>query len=229
MAQAAAMMTGTTVEERVYGSGWPQTMNKPLAERLHQNILRVGMPQWTDADFALAKAAQRELGREERGLETEVQQELVESDQGMGGGSNDLGDVTWNMPTVKLRYPGNIPEMTGHHWSSAIAMATPTSHKGASYGARVLAMTILDVAMDLDLVADAWRYFREVQTAELQWVSLIPEGTEPPIFLNEERMARFRPLIEPLIYDETKYDTYLDQLGIEYPTVREVTSGGSAR
>lgn len=224
IAEAAAMMTSTTVEERIYGSAWPQNMSKPLAERLHANILRVGLPQWTAADVALAKAAQRELGRAEVGLPTEVPQELRGSTGG-GSFSNDLGDVTWNVPTIGLRYPGNIPGMTGHHWSSAIAMATPIAHKGANYGAQALTMTVIDVMTDPDLVAEAWRYFREVQTAGMQYVSLIPKGTEPPIFLNEERMARYRPLIEPLIYDETRYDTYMEQLGIEYPTVRRAASG----
>jgi aminobenzoyl-glutamate utilization protein B len=136
MAQGAAMMTGTTVEERIYGSAWPQTMSKPLAERMHENILRVGLPQWSQADVMLANAAQRMMGQEEVGLPAAVDPELRESSQGFGGPSNDLGDVTWNVPTVKLRYPGNIPGMTGHHWSSAIAMATPIAHKGASHGGR---------------------------------------------------------------------------------------------
>ncbi len=227
MAEAAAMMTGTTVEERIYGSAWPSSMSKPLAERMHENVLRVGMPQWSEADLALARAAQRMMGREEVGLVAEVNQELRERQQGMGGPSDDIAEVSWNLPTVRVSYPSNIPGMTGHHWSSGIAMATPIAHKGANHGAQVIAMTALDVVSDANLVAEAWRYFREVTTKDQQWISLIPEGVEPPIFLNEERMARFRPLIEPLIYDETKYDTYLEQLGIEYPTVRPVSEGSN--
>jgi aminobenzoyl-glutamate utilization protein B len=207
MAEAAAMMTGTTVEERIYGSAWPSSMSKPLAERMHENVLRVGMPQWSEADLALARAAQRMMGREEVGLVAEVNQELRERQQGMGGPSDDIAEVSWNLPTVRVSYPSNIPGMTGHHWSSGIAMATPIAHKGANHGGQVIAMTAIDVVSDANLVAEAWRYFREVTTKDQQWISLIPEGVEPPIFLNEERMARFRPLIEPLIYDETKYET----------------------
>ncbi|MCH8144147.1 MAG: amidohydrolase, partial [Gemmatimonadetes bacterium] len=121
MAQAAAMMTGTTVEERVLGAAWPSTMSKPLAEVMHENILRVGMPEWSDKDIQLAEAAQRELGVDVVGLPEEVEEELKESDQGMGGGSDDIAEVSWNLPTIRLRYPGNIPGMTGHHWSSGIA------------------------------------------------------------------------------------------------------------
>jgi aminobenzoyl-glutamate utilization protein B len=221
MAQAAAMMTDTEVTERVLGAAWPSSFNKPLAEAMHANIQRVGMPQWSDADQALARAAQSMMGQAEpRGLTTEAPAELRESEQGMGGGSDDIAEVSWNVPTVRLRYPGNIPGMTGHHWSSGIAMATPIAHQGANHGARVIAMTAIDVFANPDLLAAAKQYFAEVTTSEYQWESLIPLDTPPPTHLNRERMARFRPLIEPLIYDPSRYASYLEQLGVEYPTVR---------
>jgi aminobenzoyl-glutamate utilization protein B len=226
MAEAAAMMTSTTVEERVLGSAWPSTMSKPLAERMQANIDRVGMPDWSEDDITLAKAAQRLMGVEERGLRTEADT-LREFSQGMGGGSDDIAEVSWNLPTVRLRYPANIPGMTGHHWSSAIAVATPIAHKGSNAGAQVIAMTAIDILTDPQLVEEAWRYHREVQTKDYQWVSLIPEGTEPPIFLNAEKMTQYRPHLEELIYDPTRYDTYLEQLGVAYPTVRpDTTTGG---
>lgn len=226
MATAAAMMTGTTVEERVYGSAWPSNFNKPLAEAMHANIQVVGMPEWSEADEALAKAAQRELGVDTVGLRREVRRELRESEQGMGGPSDDIAEVSWNIPTVRLYYPANIPGMIGHHWSSGIAMATPIAHKGSNYGSRVIAMTAIDALTSPNLLEEAKTYFAEVQTREYQWTSLIPEGTPPPIHLNEERMAKYRPLIEPLIYDPSRYGTYLEQLGIEYPTVRRETASG---
>ena len=34
-------------------------------------------------------------------------------------------------------------------------------------------------------------------------------------------MARFRDEMKKFYYDPDKYDTYLEQLGIDYPTVRE--------
>jgi len=220
MAQAAAMMTDTTVDERVYGAAWPSNMSKPLAEVMHANILEVGMPQWTDADQEMARGVQRMMGREERGLPTELRnKELQEYSQGMGGGSDDIAEVSWNLPTVRLRYPGQIPGTTGHHWSSSISMATPIAHQGANYGARVIAMTAIDLIADPSKVQSAWDYFHEVTTKDRQWESLIPEGTQPPIHLNAEKMARFRPQLEKLRYDPERFDTYLQQLGVTYPTV----------
>lgn len=224
MAMAAAMMSSTTFTQRVYGSSWPQNYNRPLAERMHANILAVGMPQWTEADQALARAVQKEVGADSvTGMRTTLNRELEEAKQGTGGGSDDVGEVSWNIPTVRLRYPANIPGLPGHHWSNAIAMATPIAHKGANYGSRVIAMTAVDLLNEPGVLEAAWRYFRDVQTKELRWASLIPQGTEPPVFLNEERMARYRPRLEKLRYDPSRYATYLEQLGIRYPTLREPT------
>jgi len=231
IAQGAALMTDTTVTERVFGAAWPSNMNKPLAELMHSNILEVGLPEWSEADQEMARAVQtmmaEDRGDEEaepedmRGLPTEFRDtELQEASQGMGGGSDDIAEVSWNLPTVRLRYPGQIPGTTGHHWSSSIAMATPIAHKGANQGARVIAMTAIALVNEPELVDEAWTYFRDVTTAEQQWVSLIPEGTPPPIHLNAEKMERYRPLLEPLRYDPSRYDTYLQQLGIQYPTTR---------
>ena len=72
IANAAAMMTDTTMTERVLGAAWPGHYNKPLAEALHANIKAVGMPQWSEADQALARAAQTELKAKVEGLRTAV-------------------------------------------------------------------------------------------------------------------------------------------------------------
>jgi len=220
LAQAAALMTSTTVRQRVLGASWPQTYNQPLAEAMHRHILAVGLPRWDSADQAFARAVQRALGHDSTpGLRTRLDTVLEEAQQGMGGGSDDIGEVSWNVPTVRLRYPANIPGTIAHHWSAAIAMATPIAHKGALAGAQVIARTALDVFTDPALVAAAWRHFREVQTRQYRWQSLIPPGTPPPTHLNAERMARFRPQLATLRYNPRRYRTYLDQLGVAWPTL----------
>lgn len=222
MAKAAAEMTGTTVEERPLGAAWPSSFNKPMAEAMHANIRQVGMPPWSADDQALAVAVQSLMGQQQpRGLRTAVNDTLEEASQGTGGGSDDIAEVSWNIPTVRLRYAANIPGMTGHHWSSAIAMATPIAHKGANYGARIVAMTAIDLLTTPKLLADAKRYFTEVTTKDRKWVSLIPPETKPPVFLNEERMARFRPRLDSLAYDPARFATYLEQLGISYPALKK--------
>src|SRR5438128_4042896 len=153
IAKAAAAMTETTVHWRILGAAWPQHFNKPVAEAMHENMKVVGMPSWSGADQALAKGVQRELKAEEKGLETQVAKLEPPPGQPKGGGSDDIGDVSWSVPTITLRYPSNIPGLPGHHWANAVAMATPLAHKGATAGAKVQAMTILDLLLRPDLVS----------------------------------------------------------------------------
>src|ERR1044072_3758692 len=138
VAQGAAMMTNTTVSSRVLGSAWPQHFNKPVAEAMFENIKQVGLPQWSDDDQKLAKALQKEIKAPERGLNTELGQLTGPVAEGMQsrGGSDDIGDVSWNLPTVTLRYPSNIPGLPGHNWANGISMATPIAHKGGVAGAK---------------------------------------------------------------------------------------------
>ncbi|MFB3829742.1 MAG: amidohydrolase [Bryobacteraceae bacterium] len=216
LAGAAAVMTDTTMTERMLASTWPGHFNKPVAEALSANIQRVGMPEWSEADQALARAAQNEMKSKADGLKTKVQ-ELKEPRQATGGGSDDIAEVSWNLPTVVLRYPANIPGMTGHHWSSGIAMATPIAHKGCAAGAKAHALTVLDLLLKPELLRDARAYFAD-QTKTVKWKSLIPEDTKPPIDLNREKMERFRPALKKLHYDPSRYASYLEQLGVQYPT-----------
>src|SRR5580698_941026 len=137
-----------------------------------------------------------------------------------GGGSDDIGDVSWAVPTVTLRYPANIPGGPGHNWANGVSMATPIAHKGVVAGAKAQAMTMLDILTKPEIVAQAWDYFKNVQTKDVKYISFIRDGDKPATFLNEKIMEKYRPLMKALYYDPSKYDTYLEQLGIKYPTVR---------
>ncbi len=224
IAAGAAMMSGTTLEPtRVLGSAWPQHHNKPIAEAMHENIKVVGMPQWSEDDQRFAKALQTEMKVPVRGLNTDVGTELrppPRLEDMRGGGSDDIGDVTWTLPSVTLRFPSNIPGLPGHNWTDAIAMATPVAHKGATAGAKALAMTMLDILLTPQLVTDAWDYYRNVQTKDVKYEPLIRPQDKPAIHLNEGILARYREQMRPFYYDASKYPTYLEQLGIRYPMVR---------
>jgi aminobenzoyl-glutamate utilization protein B len=99
-------------------------------------------------------------------------------------------------------------------------MATPIAHKGATAGAKVLAMTLLDLLGKPALVDSAWSYFRNVQTKDQKYVPFLTAADKPPIEMNTGIMGRYRDRMKPLYYDPAKYRTYLEQLGIRYPTVR---------
>jgi aminobenzoyl-glutamate utilization protein B len=225
MAQGATLMTDTQIDTiMMVGSGWSGHFSRPIAEAMYQNIQKVGMPTWDEKDQTLAHALQREIGAPDSGLSTRPGRlgGPVNEATRMGGGSDDIGDVSWNVPTITLNYPSNIPGLPGHSWPNAIAMATPIAHKGVVAGAKVQAMTVLDILFTPQIVADAWDYFNNVQTKEVKYKPFFAPTDKPPIWLNEKIMAQYRPEMRKYYYDPKKYKTYLEQLGIEYPTVRKI-------
>ena len=229
MAKAATLMTNTTYESRLLGSAWPGHFNVPIADDVYQNITKVGLPEWSEADQQLAKALQHELKVPENGLAAKIPPKLPvrsgEPAEPTGGGSDDIGDVSWVVPTVTLNYPSNIPGGPGHSWANGVAMATPIAHKGVIAGAKVQAMTMLDILLHPELVQKAWDYFKNVQSKDVKYQSFLRPGDKPALWINQKKMDEFRPLMKAFYYDPSKYDTYLEQLGIQYPTVRKAAAG----
>ncbi|MFT5142744.1 MAG: aminobenzoyl-glutamate utilization protein B [Rhodothermales bacterium] len=220
MADGAALMTNTETSYQVVGAAWPRHFNKVIAETMDQHIQTVSLPEWTDDDHTLARALQKELGNTERGLNTELDSIGTPAGVRRSGGSDDIGDVSWTVPTVTLRYPANMPGIQGHHWSSAVAMATPIAHKGSLAGARVMARTALEFFLSPGKVTAAWDYFRDEQTKDVTYTSFLGDSDPPPIHMNAERQGAFREQLKKYYFNPAEYDTYLEQLGITYPTVR---------
>ena len=132
----------------------------------------------------------------------------------MGGGSDDIGDVSWVVPTVRLGYPSNIPGGPGHNWANGVSMATPIAHKGVIAGAKVQAMTMLDILLHPELVQQAHEYFAGVQNKNMHYTPFVRPNDQPAIWLNEKTMATYREKMKAFYYDPSKYDNYLDQLGM---------------
>ena len=124
---------------------------------------------------------------------------------------------------MTLYYPANIPGTPGHNWADGIAMATPIAHKGVVAGAKVQAMTLLDLMIQPTLVVEAKRYFTDVQTKTVKYAPLMAPSDMPAIWLNAEKMARYRDQMRPFYYDPKRFDSYLEQLGIAYPTLAPKT------
>lgn len=232
MAEGASIMTDTKFSYEILGSAWPGHFNKPMAEAMYGNIKKVGLPTWSAEDQLLARASQIELKAPKvEGLATKLDTLGLPTPTGpvnvmgrqlmaMGGGSDDIADISWSLPTIVLRYPSNIPGLPGHHWSNAISMATPIAHKGIVYGAKAEVMTLLDLLLKPEILKNAWEYYRTEQTKDIKYTPLIGEKDIPAIYLNQKIMGEFAPKLKPLYYNPAKYKTYLEQLGIQYPTIR---------
>lgn len=228
IAEGAAKMTDTEVKQRILGAAWPRHFNRPIAELMDRQIQAVGLPTWTADDQALAKAVQKLVSSNDTaGLAVKLDSLSGPPSRPQSGGSDDIGDVSWVVPTVTLRFPSNIPGLPGHNWSNAISMATPIAHKGATAGAKVMARTALVYYLNPKMLDDAWKYFRDVQTKDTKYTPFIGKDDPPATWLNRKIMEEYKPKLQPFYFDETKYDNYLQQLGIKYPTLTRTSTDGA--
>jgi aminobenzoyl-glutamate utilization protein B len=99
-------------------------------------------------------------------------------------------------------------------------MATPIAHKGATAGAKAAALTIIDLVMQPQIVKNAWDYFNNVQMKNLEYEHFVSADDRPATWANRDTMDQYRSEMRKHYYDPTKYATYLEQLGVKYPTVR---------
>ena len=124
-----------------------------------------------------------------------------------------------------LSYPANFQAGPGHNWANAIPMATPIAHKGVNAGARVQALTALDLVLRPELVQAAKDYFQNVQLKQRKYTPFIRPTDQPAIWMNKTTMDRYRPEMRKYYFDSTKYKTYMDQMaaqfGIKYPTIKD--------
>jgi aminobenzoyl-glutamate utilization protein B len=218
IAEGAAMMTDTSVTRRVLGHAATNYGNRPLAEAAFVNMQAVGLPQWTAADQNFAHAVLSGFGRKVRPLASDGPHlwSPEKPDPNGSAGSVDIGDIMWTVPTITIRYPSNIPGISYHNIMAAAAMATPIAHKGAVSGAKVAAMTVLDLMTTPDLVTGARAWQQAVQFKSEKYAPLLGPDDQPAIHLNADLMAKLRPQMEAYYFDPKNHRSYLEQLGIEY-------------
>ncbi len=218
IANGAAMMTETSVTRRVLGHAATNYGNRPIAEAAFANMQAVGLPKWSAADQNFARAVLAGFDRKPQPLATGSPKLWSPENPNplRNSGSDDIGDIMWTVPTITINYPSNIPGISYHNVMAAAAMATPIAHKGAVAGAKVAAMTVLDLMTTPELVAGAKAWQQEVQFKTVRYEPLLGPDDQPAIHLNAELMARMRPQMEKYYFDPKKYRSYLEQLGIDY-------------
>jgi len=98
-------------------------------------------------------------------------------------------------------------------------MATPIAYKGTIAGATAQAMTVLDLLLRPDLIQAARAFFAE-QTKDQKYEAMIGPTDVPALDVNKRVMDTYRPEMRKYYFDPTRYKTYMEQLGIQYPTIR---------
>src|SRR5262249_55921241 len=143
----------------------------------------VGGRKFDDADRDLARRLQEPLRAEfalkERQPLSDAIEPLPKQPYPPDGGSTDVGDISWHVPTSGLDTACFAAGSPGHSWQNVAAIGSPIGHKGLLVAAKVLALSAVDLLQDPQALKDAQADFQE-RTKKREYTTKIPKGQKAP-------------------------------------------------
>jgi aminobenzoyl-glutamate utilization protein B len=177
IAQGAALMAGVESKLTVQGGDYELLVNLTGAKLIHANLTWLGPIQYTPEEQEFAKAIQRTTGVEAKGLNGSIQP-MLPPKADPDGGSTDVGDVSWLVPTLHLSVTTAAENAPWHAWPVVACGGMSIGHKGLAHAAKALAATAVDLFED-DKTREAVRAeFREKTRGEV-YKPYIPDGPPP--------------------------------------------------
>jgi aminobenzoyl-glutamate utilization protein B len=177
-AQGAAMATGTKVDWEITGGVYSLLPNHTLGHVMDANLRRVGGETWTAEETEFAKTLAKALPNGGGDLSSVSRISAYDSGDDKGG-STDVADVSWTVPTVGLVAATFVPGSPGHSWQNAAAAGTTIGVKGAVVAAKAIALTGADVFTNPKLVADAKAELKKSQGPNFSYKAMVGDRKPP--------------------------------------------------
>ena len=175
LADGAAMMTETTAALTVQAGSWEILTNRAGAELIDANLAWLGTPAYTPDEQAFAKEIQRATNVPETGIDTAIHPLDGQVEE---GGSTDVGDVSWVVPTLHFTVATAPKDAPWHAWPVVATGGMSIGHKGMLLAAKTLAATMVDLYEDPEAVRSITEEFRE-KRGDVAFKAYLPEGPPP--------------------------------------------------
>ncbi|GHU37274.1 amidohydrolase [Betaproteobacteria bacterium] len=192
IAQGAALMTGTTLEIAVDKASAEMLHNQALEKWLSEIVAKVGAPVFDEADQTAARGFQASLSKED--LATGKRKFLIPADYAEAladrpmpyqashpsvGGSTDVADVSWIVPTAQIWGPCFAIGTPGHSWQNTAQGKSTYAHKGMLHTAKILALAAIELLRTPEILAAAKKEIEEsIRQSGLP--NLLPAEVNPP-------------------------------------------------
>lgn len=182
IAKGAALMTRTRMSIAIDTDCHELIPNNVLAEVVQRNFERLPAPKFTPQEQEFARRLQAPLVEEfgsEFSLAIDDAVHPLSTTLPKPGGSTDVGDISWHVPTIGLRtscFPAGSP---GHSWQNVASIGSTIGEKGTIYAAQVLAATAIDLFEHPELIAAGRAEFQK-RMENQPYITLIPKGQPAP-------------------------------------------------
>lgn len=177
MAEGAAIMANVDYKISLVSGIYEVLVNRTGADYITKNLALLGPMSYTNDEVAFAKKIQESTGKPQVGLHTKVEP-LEETDPNAGGGSTDVGDVSWVVPTIRLSVATAPIGTPWHSWAVVACGGMSIGHKGMLHASKTLAMTMVDLFEDPKKVEAVKAEYAKGKGDHV-YKGLIPEGPPP--------------------------------------------------
>ena len=170
-AKGAAIGTETTMDYEVISGVHELLHIESLQKRMHENLEKIGGYSYDEKEKAFAEKISKTLGLK---LNTKYVEGVMPYDpEGKAGGSTDVGDVSFAVPTVGLRAATWVPGTSAHSWQAVAAGGTSIGLKGMMIAAKTLALTGMQLIDDPEAISQAKKEFSTQRGPDFKYIPLL--------------------------------------------------------
>ncbi len=177
IAEGAALMANVSYKVSLVSGIYEVLVNRTGAGYVQKNLELLGPNTYTEEEIAFAKKIQESTGKPQVGLHSKIEP-MEETDPNAGGGSTDVGDVSWIVPTIRLSAATAPIGTPWHSWAVVACAGMSIGHKGMVQASKTLAMTMVDLYEDPAKV-EAVKADYKSHRGDAPYKALIPDGPPP--------------------------------------------------
>ena len=177
MAEGAAIMANVDYKISLISGIYEVLVNRAGGEIMQKNLELLGPITYTEEETSFGKKIQEVTGKPQLGMDSQITP-LEETKEHPGGGSTDVGDVSWNVANINLRVTTAPKDTPWHSWAVVACGGMSIGHKGMSYAAKALGMTMVDLFEDKKLLEKVKEEYKMRKGTE-QYKAIVPDGPPP--------------------------------------------------
>ena len=177
MAEGAAIMADVDYKISLISGIYEVLVNRRGGEIMQSNLELLGPISYTEEEIAFGKQIQSQTGKEQLGMDSAIRP-LQPTAEHPGGGSTDVGDVSWNVPNINLGVTTAPKGTPWHSWAVVACGGMSIGHKGMSYAAKAMGMTMVDLFQNPKWVSEIKEEYKE-RKGNTVYEAIIPDGPPP--------------------------------------------------
>lgn len=177
MAKGAAILANVEYKISLISGIYEVLVNREGGEIMQKNLELLGSIEYTDDEIAFGKKIQEITKKEQVGMDSAINP-LLDTRENPGGGSTDVGDVSWNVANINLGVTTAPKDTPWHSWAVVACGGMSIGHKGMLYSSKAMSMTMLDLFENPALVDKVKAEYKERKGDEV-YKAIIPEGPPP--------------------------------------------------